>query len=188
VRTAERRGGGGGVVGFVQRHLPLRREARWGGDPPTPPLSLRGPSGGCCARHPAGLWRTVAFESQHAGTGGCLHNMTSESGAAEARAAERTGARRADDASGSGRGNGAERWRGEVTSTRPPVLPPPTPRAHTQPSRRQHHARSCCLASGADRTRGVQRDEDPRTETCTRYSCTGVEPGGVGSDPGHVTY
>ena len=25
----------------------------------------------------------------------------------------------------------AERWRGEVTSTRPPVLPPPTPRAHT---------------------------------------------------------
>ena len=114
MRTAERRGGGGGVVGFVQRHLPLRREASWGGDPPTPPLSLRGPSGGCCARHPAGLWRTVAFESQHAGTGGCLHNVTSESGAAEARAAEQTGARRADDASGSGRGKGAERWRGGV--------------------------------------------------------------------------
>ena len=35
-------GGGGGVVGFVQRHLPLRGEASWGGDPPTPPLSLRG--------------------------------------------------------------------------------------------------------------------------------------------------
>ena len=103
-------GGGGGVVGFVQRHLPLRGEASWGGDPPTPPLSLRGPSGGCCARHPAGLWRTVAFGSQHAGTGGCLHNMTSESGAAEARAAERTGARRADY--WSGRGKVAERWRG----------------------------------------------------------------------------
>ena len=52
-------GGGGGVVGFVQRHLPLRGEASWGGDPPTPPLSLRGPSGGCCARHHAGLWRAA---------------------------------------------------------------------------------------------------------------------------------
>ena len=158
-------GGGGGVVGFVQRHLPLRGEASWGGDPPPPPPLPPGALRGLLRKAPC---------------------RAMESGAAEARAAERTGARRADY--WSGRGNGAERWRGEVTSTRPPVLPPPTPRAHTQPSRRQHHARSCCLASGADRTRGVQRDEDPRTETCTRYSCTGVEPGGVGSDPGHVTY
>ena len=63
-------------------------EKRVGGETPPPPPS---PSGGCCARHPAGLWRTVAFGSQHAGTGGCLHNMTSESGAVEARAAERSG-------------------------------------------------------------------------------------------------
>ena len=59
----------------------------------------------------------------------------------------------------------AERWRGEVTSTRPPVLP-----------------------SGADGARGVRRDRDPRTETRTRHCRTGVEPGGVRADPGHVTY
>jgi hypothetical protein len=86
-------GGGGGVVGFVQRHLPLRGEASWGGDPPTPPPLPPGALRGLLRKAPCGAM---------------------ESGAAEARAAERTGARRADDASGSGRGKVAERWRGGV--------------------------------------------------------------------------
>ena len=84
-------GGGGGVVGFVQRHLPLRGEASWGGDPPTPPPLPPGALRGLLRKAPC---------------------RAMESGAAEARAAERTGARRADDASGSGRGKVAERWRG----------------------------------------------------------------------------
>ena len=32
--------------------------------------------------------------------------------------------------------------------------------------------------------RGVRRDRDPMTETRARYCRTGVEPGGVGADPG----
>ena len=53
---------------------------------------------------------------------------------------------------------------------------------------RTFRTRPPVLPSGADGARGVRRDRDPRTETRTRHCRTGVEPGGVRADPGHVTY